>query len=129
VSTLQDYFEILKRAGSPVEDQDKVFHFLKGLPVEFEPFKIAVDVLDSTGTSQTFEDIVRSFQTYLQRNSTKEQSMVHDSQSTLFSHGFPAVSDTSQACRNFLAGKCSKNPCRYSHAAGTGDRWHFVINF
>jgi len=32
VSTLQDYFEILKRAGSPVEDQDKVFHFLKGLP-------------------------------------------------------------------------------------------------
>lgn len=131
ISQLQDYFDMLSRAGEPVSDSDKVFHFLRGLPLEFDSFKVALDVNDSQGSAKgkPFDAVMQNFHTYLQRNYSKDsQQTLSESQTTMFSNGNPTqegsgISKMKAPCRNFLAGKCTREShCRYSHDAQTAKR-------
>jgi len=105
LAALIDYFDLLARAGSPVDDQDKSFHLLKGLPAEYHHFKTALDVSESrSGSPHTFDEMRRSFQTYVQANQT--EPTLSDSHNALFSNGSSNGSSQAKnakawACRNF----------------------------
>jgi len=121
IAALKDCFEMLARAGEPPSDSEKIYQFLRGIPTEYAPFKTTTDAIESTGVVQTFENIVKSFQTYLQRGGTWEAS-TSESQTTMFSNGSnghqirPAAPKSKAACRNFKAGTCKMGDrCRYSH--------------
>lgn len=72
IAALRDIFSMLAKAGAPVEDADKLFYFVRGLPAEFDHFKASVDANEANGVPYTFESILRHFHTYYQRVQTKE---------------------------------------------------------
>ncbi|KAE9452858.1 hypothetical protein C3L33_15238, partial [Rhododendron williamsianum] len=58
VDTIKEYSQKIAAAGSPVEDDDLIFHTLRGLPKVFNGFKTTVHALQTSGTNITFNDVI-----------------------------------------------------------------------
>lgn len=58
VDTIKEYAQKLAAAGNPVDDDDLIFHTLRGLPEVFNNCKTTVRGLQQGGHSLTFNEVV-----------------------------------------------------------------------
>lgn len=55
IDTIKDYAQKLAAAGSPLDEDDLIFHTMRGLPKSFNGFKTAVR---TRGDTISFEELV-----------------------------------------------------------------------
>lgn len=58
VDTIKEYAQKLVAAGSPVDDDDLVFHTLRGLPPVFNGFKTTIRAIRARGDRISFDEVV-----------------------------------------------------------------------
>lgn len=58
IDTIKEYAQKLAAAGSPVEDDDLIFHTLRGLPSIFNGFKTMIRALQQQGHGISFNAVV-----------------------------------------------------------------------
>lgn len=58
IDTIKEYAQKLAAAGSPVEDDDLIFHTLRGLPSVFNGFKTMIRALQQQGHGISFNAVV-----------------------------------------------------------------------